>query len=149
MKWEHGVTTTGTDQIAILFDISDGPFAGQRITGYVYFTEKAGDRAIESLEHCGWDGDSLAELKGMGTKEVEIVCAEEDYNGKKQMKVQWINSPGGRGMAMHETMSPEQKLAFNERWKGEILRRKQSKGQKPDASFPFGANAPKKDGPPV
>lgn len=151
VNWQFGKAKTGTEQIVVQFEMLDGPAKGERHSWYGPFGERSTQRTLESLEHCGWDGESLIDLKGMGTKEVELACGEDDYNGEKRIRINWVNAVGG-GMAMHETMSKDQVSAFNSRMRGEILRRKQEreKSGKPtasDTSFPHGANAG--DKPPV
>ncbi len=53
-----GLTSKGTDQIAVTFELLDP--AGERITWYGFFTEKTTDRTLESLRHCGWKGNDLS-----------------------------------------------------------------------------------------
>lgn len=151
VNWQFGKAQTGTEQIVVQFELLDGPAKGERHSWYGTFGEKSTQRTLESLEHCGWDGDSLMDLKGMGTKEPELSCGEDEYKGEKRIRINWVNAPGG-GMAMHEAYTtPDQKAAFAARMKGELLRFRQNKGNKTpasaDTSFPHGANAG--DKPPV
>lgn len=104
---QFGTTSTGKEQVAVEFEIlpfADGPgeFAGQSITAFMFFTEKTLARTVESLRHCGWVGDDLAELPALAadgklSQEVEIVVDHEEYEGKVSAKVKWVNKPGGGG----------------------------------------------------
>lgn len=84
----------GTDRVVIIFRILDGECEGEEISAYLYFTtEKGAQRSIESLMYCGArmkDGD-ISDLEGIDSKDVQIVLDDEEYKGKKRIRVQWIN----------------------------------------------------------
>ena len=145
-----GKTSGGKDQVAVQFEINEGqPHAGELITWFGYFSEKTVDRTLEALEHCGWNGDSLADLSSVGRRDVEIVVAHETWEGTNRAKIQWVNRPGGSGLAMKQALTPGEAQAFDQRMRGTLLARKQKRAQTPgapDESFNFGAN---NDKPPV
>jgi hypothetical protein len=118
-----GFTEGGKEQVAVQLEILSEEFLGETITYYGYFTEKTQERTIESLRLLGWSSDDLFDLSGIGSTEVRVVIEEEDYNGKLQLKVKWINGPGG--LALKAPMSDGEARAFSARMKGAVLASKQ------------------------
>jgi hypothetical protein len=146
---QFGKTAKGNDQILVTFAIlEDGPHKNKKVYWYGHFTEKTADRTLESLEHCGWDGASLVELKGFGSKEVELdVGLEQGDDGKEYVRVRWVNRLGG-GPKLKETLDVAGVEALDARLKGAMLARKEAKANEGDTSFPP-ADKPTADGPPV
>ena len=101
---------TGTPQAAILFSIEEGECEGETITGYLYFSEKAAERSIETLRKMGWDGVDIGDITIDDVcNTMEIVVAEEEFNGRVVTKVRYINSLGERGPLLKSTMNAEQR----------------------------------------
>lgn len=150
---EHklGQGATGGEQVVVTFEISQGEHKGQRINWRGFFTEKTVERTLESLEFCGWDGDSIAKLAGLGTKEVELVCENEDgQDGKQYLRVRWVNKI--RGATVKKELDRGGIIALEEKLKGAMIARKQKREESGDDSFDYGANGysnPDDDGPPV
>lgn len=84
-----------TPQVAIEFRLMDGPDQGSKIIHYAAVTEGRLKYTVEELRTCGWTGDDLEDLSTVkaGTP-VELVLAEEEYNGRVNTKVRFINAPG-------------------------------------------------------
>lgn len=123
-----GTTNTGKEQVGVSFELLEGPNQGQRITWYGYFTEKTTERTLEALEHCGWQGDDLSDLTGIDANEVYLVIEhEQDDQGEVRARVRWVNSSGG--VAMQNRMDPGDAASFAQRMRGEVLARRQAKGQ--------------------
>jgi hypothetical protein len=115
-----GVAQTGSDTVAVAFELLDQP--GQHITWYGYFTEKTVDRTMESLRYCGWEGDDVSDLSGIDANEVEIVVEhEDDKEGKPRARVKWINRAGSSKAQLKTEMNDAQKKAFAARMKGAAL----------------------------
>jgi hypothetical protein len=117
-----GFTSSGKEQIAVQFEFLDP--AGEKLTWYGYFTDAAFDRTIESLRACGWTGSSLDEFSadhlpaGFGNQ-VELVVQHEEYQGKTQVRIAFVNSIGG-GVALKSAMDAAQARAFAAKMKGRI-----------------------------
>lgn len=142
----------GTPFIEFYFTISEGDCQGKAVRWTSYFTEKTNERSIESLRHCGWQGDDLGEfsdgkLHGLDSNEVEIVVELEEYDKDGDMKtspkVQWVNKPGGgRYLNVNAAMDQNAALSFGERMRGLVLAMKSKKAPQGDgAEFNHGANA--------
>lgn len=122
-EWALGMSQTGKEQIAVLFELADGELAGQTITWFGYFTDNTLDRTLDSLRHCGWQSDSLADLDHLDTNEVEIVVEEDTYEGKTRSKVRWVNRPSR--LALKEQLNPQAIQAFAARLRGRTVAHKQ------------------------
>lgn len=148
---EHklGETSTGKEQVLVTFEVQAGEHKGQRLFWYSFFTDLTIDRTLESLEHAGWDGESLSAMHGLGSKEVELVCEFEksQKDGKDYLRVRWVNEV--RGAVLKKELDRGGVLALEERLKGAMLARKQKREEAGDDSFNCGANGHDGDGPPV
>ena len=117
-----GTTSTGKEQIAVQFEFIDP--VGERLTWYGYFTDAAFDRTIESLRAIGWTGSSLDEFAGEKlpagvNHQVELVVQHEEYEGKVQVRIAFVNSIGA-GLALKSAMTSDQARAFAAKMKGRI-----------------------------
>ena len=117
-----GFTSSGKEQIAVQFGFLEP--AGERLTWYGFFTDATFDRTIESLRACGWTGSSLDEFTAEAlpagfNQQVELVVQHEEYQGKTQVRVAFVNKVGG-GMALKSAMSSDQARAFAAKMKGRI-----------------------------
>jgi hypothetical protein len=131
-----GQASTGSDQVAVEFEILTEGLEGQHITWFGYFTDATWERTVEALRTCGWQGDDLSDLTGLGASEVDLVIEQEEYNGKYSAKVKWINKPGG--MSLKAPMSPERAQQFASEMKGRILSLKKNGTTKPAAKSAAG-----------
>lgn len=112
---DFGFTKHGTEQVAVLFETLNG----EQITWWGYFSEKATPHTLTALKRCGWDGADLAELTGLGEKEVELDVQWDEYQGQQNLRVKWINS--ANAPMLRDQMSPEQRAAFAARMKGQVM----------------------------
>jgi hypothetical protein len=118
---ELGRAKTKTPQVAVRFAVVEGDATGEEITWYGFLTEAAQERTIEGLIHTGWTGDSFEDLSTVGSKDCEIEVAEEEYEGKLQWKVKWVNALGGGGIQMADVMSPQERKTFAGQMRGSVL----------------------------
>jgi hypothetical protein len=112
---DYGTANTGTEQVAVLFELE----GGYRRTWYGYLTDNAVERTLKALKACGVT--NLETLEGLDANEVEVVLKTEEYNGKWTQKIAFVNELGSGGVAMKNRMAPEQKRSFAERMKGKWL----------------------------
>lgn len=116
---ELGYANSGTEQIVVQFEILEGADAGRTMTWWGYFTPKTADNTLKSLLLCGWDGDDISVLKGLGNTEVRLTIEDEDYNGEKRQRIRWINPASGP--AVKKPMAKGEKAAFAAKMKGLTL----------------------------
>lgn len=123
---KFGKSKNNTEQVYVDFEITAGPFAGQRLGWYGFFTEKTAERTLESLEYAGWDGQSLAELKGLGSKEVELVVDLEknEQDGREYLRVRWVNRVSGGPKVL---LGRGEVTSLENRMKGMMLQRQQKR----------------------
>ncbi len=143
-KW--AVAPTGPNKISTfvcefdLLNVQDGeewpdiaPEALE-ITGYFYILKKDGqpnDFTIDSLEAAlGWDGCDLDALNktDWSQKEVQLTINEEEYQGKKKMKVGFINARDWAGGGIEQDPQYVQSLAQKY---GAVLRARKGVTAKP------------------
>lgn len=118
-SFDFGKAAKGTEQVAVEFEILDGPEAGRCLTWFGFFTEATTERTIESLRYAGWQGDDITTLDGLGSRRVSLVVEHESYNGKVIAKVQWVNRFGGMGVVkLKQPMDEKQKRQFAAKMKG-------------------------------
>ncbi len=126
-----GEASTGTIQVGIEFELyQTGAENSTRMTWYGYFTDKSTERTIETLRLCGWTGDDFEDLSEIGLDEsvrVSLVVREEEYNGKSQTKIAFVNRPGG--VAMAAPLDGDKRKAFAARMKGQVLAYDQKAGK--------------------
>lgn len=114
IDFDFGVAGTGTDQIAICFELTEGDCEKEQINWYGYFTEGTAERTIKTLRDLGWTGDNLATMGIEDLSEEVSLVIEEDERGS--LKVKWVNTGGG--VALKTRMSNDQKNAFAARMRG-------------------------------
>lgn len=126
-EWAWGVSSNNNPQLAVAFDFLDHP--GQRMTRYLSFTDDAFDYSLKALRVCGWQGDNFEDLTGLDANEVQLVLANEEYQGKTELRIQFINSVGG--LALKQAMEPTQIATFAQRMRGRIQQADRAAGRSP------------------
>ena len=145
VEHQFGKTSNDNEKIRVTFDIAEGEHKGKRLFWEGFFTEATVDRTLESLEYCGWDGESLTEMKGLGTQEVILVVEnEKGTDGKMYLKVRWVNRLASR--KLKNAIDASDVRSLEERIKAIMLDRRQKREESGDASFDYGGN---EEGPPV
>lgn len=126
-EWGLGVSQTGKEQVAVMFEITQGPCAGRHITWFGYFTDKTIERTFDSLRHCGWADDDIVALRGLDANEVDLVIEPEEYEGKLHDRVKWVNRPAQ--LALRDQMNAAQAADFATRLRGYAIQHRQKYGQ--------------------
>jgi hypothetical protein len=156
MVGESGVKHT--PYVGVLFEVLDeGENKGERIEWKGWLGDKSAERTIESLRHCGWQGDDIGsfatgKMDGLDTNEVELVVemkpyegTNESHKGKLFPEVRWVNKLGGsRGLRKEEGLDAVKAAQLGERFRGLALAVKPAASpptndQLQGTSFPFGA----------
>jgi hypothetical protein len=101
-QWIGQNANSGTMYVGLPLEvISEGPHKGKHITHYGYLSEKAIDNTVAALSAAfGFDGDLGALHRGHYSF-AEMLCSIttelQEYQGKQQCKVKWLNPYGSRG----------------------------------------------------
>lgn len=104
-SWFGEAGNNNTPFLRIPLLILTGECKGERVIFQGWLSDKSAEKTIKSMVKAfpGWDGD-LEPLMGELSagffvgKNCEIVCEEEEYpegSGKFNVKVKWLNPPGG------------------------------------------------------
>jgi hypothetical protein len=133
-EWALGHSSNGNEQVAVLFEITQGEHAGRTITWFGFFTEHTWERTMDSLRHCGWDGNDFTSLDGLDANEVELVIEQEEYQGKVRDRVKWVNRPSR--LALKEAMGADAMRSFAAKMRGRAQTHKAKYGAQPAATSP-------------
>jgi hypothetical protein len=126
VEGDYGHANTGTEQIAVLFELE----TGSRLTWYGYLTEKTQERTLEALINCGVT--DLETLDGLGSKDVELVIQhEDDQNGVARARVAFVNALGSGGVAMKNKMGEGARRSVAARLKGNFVKMQREHGVTP------------------
>ena len=131
-------SSKGTKAICVRFEILDGDDAGTYINWYGYFSEKTWERTVESLKYMGFKGTDLTEL-GELQEMVSLEVINEEYNGKNQSKVKWVNSLGAKNILVNSPMPDRDLREFAAAMQSRIdaMQRKPTELKTPQGKVPF------------
>ena len=118
-----GHAKSGTEQVAMNFEILNEGFEGQSVGWYGSFVGGATAVTLRQLRDAGWTGESLTDTVGLGDVEVELDVRFEEYEGKERMKVN-IWPKGGFAVKMDKPIVGGALSALDARLKGAILQSK-------------------------
>lgn len=100
--WIQTVGKNETPCIRIPLVVAEGEHEGQTISETAWLSDKAFEATIKNLvEVFGWNGDldSLHKGQGFTGMQCRIVTEMEEYEGKMQYRVKWLNHVDGGGGA--------------------------------------------------
>lgn len=93
---------------------------GECIEGVIWLSDNALERSLEALENIGFRGDDLRDLSNIGTRLCQIVVAEEEFNGTRSLKVQWINANNAANLGTVD-MDPREAAGFAAQMRAKIV----------------------------
>lgn len=145
-----GRAGTGNEQIAISFDVE----GEGSITWYGYFTDAAYKTTERALIALGWNPeennyafDQLNETEILVGAEAMLVCEDdEDQEGRPVVRVRWVNSPNGGGVALKERLTAEEASSFAANLRKRIIA---TKGPGASKARPAAGRAPARRGAPA
>ena len=127
---QMGVAKTGTDQIAVEFDIldpSDYATTGVSMQWIGSFAnEKSCKITAGALAACGMVDGDFDTFKGISANVVELDVQWDEYQGERRLRVKWVNRPGG-GLVFKDKMDAGRRASVAARMKG-FLANEASKG---------------------
>ncbi len=122
-KWLLAETKKGDGQLAIDFELLEGPATGQTRTYFGSFSAGALKFTLDAARNCGWQGNDPAELdnpdNGMNANEVVLVIEPDTYEGVTREKVKWVNKLGGAAAA--KPLAVEKRASFFQDLRARIL----------------------------
>lgn len=127
----------GTKQVVLHFEIMEGEHTGVRLPWFGYFTKDAADRTIESLRIAGFKGDDLSMLPSQVLENrVTIVVEVNEWEGKRQSKIAWVNRPGGGGVRLEKQMAGNDLKTFAAQLKSRVKSKPEIAGEKAERTPP-------------
>ena len=127
VEYDFGETAQGNPQICVVCEITEGDYKGRQYLWYGFFNTKDNtERTFQSLMYFGWNGKEIDKLEGLGSKEAQCVLEEDVYDGKKRTRVAFVNAAGSDGIAMKKRYSPQERVGFAARLKGNLVEFQQS-----------------------
>lgn len=121
IDWDFGRARTGTEQIAVCFEVLEGPYEGQRIQWFGYFTPAALPVTVRALRAAGLTGNDLTKLDGLGTRDVDLVVEmDPDRDGIPRPRVKWVNEVRERHVVLQDVLSNADRHALAERFRDAI-----------------------------
>lgn len=108
---QYGTTANGHDQIVVDFDLPD---IGEKVSVFLFFSEKAAPYSIKKLRAAGWRGNDLSNLDGLGEQECVVRVSHETYNGEQKMKTDIVV---GGTITLDRPLDDKGKKAFAARFK--------------------------------
>ncbi len=108
---QYGQTKNGNDQIAIDLDLE----TGERVSTFLFFSEKAAKYSIQRLRALGWQGSDLADLSGIDLNDVDVEISYDEWEGKQTMKVNIVT---GGTVTLDKPLDDKGKRAFAAKFKG-------------------------------
>jgi len=129
-------------QVAVQFEVIEGPATGYRLTWFGYFTDKTWSRTVESLRCCGFKGDDLLQVATQElNQEVSIVVQPDTWEGKTRMRIAWVNKASG-GVKLAAPMGTDDLRKFAASMKSRVAQVKPVEGKKaePGATPPPAAS---------
>jgi hypothetical protein len=84
-----------TPYVGILFELVDGPRAGETYTWKGWLTDRAAESTIKAMRAAGWKGSTFADLSGIGDIKCQLVLGPKEHNGKVYTEVIFVNRIGG------------------------------------------------------
>ena len=132
-----GHSRSGSEQVAMNFEILNEGFEGQSVAWYGSLATEgrngkkpAIEIAMRQLRDAGWTGDSLTDPTGLGSVEVDLDIKYETYQGKESMRV-FVMPKDGYTVKMESPIQGRELAALNARLKGAILASKRPVAKQP------------------
>ena len=122
-----GKAKTGSDQVAITFDLLDPKAEGyqQRILWIGTLAGGALDNTLNGIIAAGWVGSDLLALDGIGDVECSLkIKHEADQEGVMRARVDYVN-PLSKAFAFKEALDPNGVAALSDRLAGPIMAARQ------------------------
>ena len=125
-------SSNGNEQVGILFEILEGPYAGKSYQWNGYFSDGAKQIAFDALFSLGWDGQDFVSFTGITTNEVPVTLEEDTYEGKTRIRIGWVNRQGG--LALKNRMTPSQAEEMRSKFAADIAAAAKRAGRPPIAA---------------
>ena len=83
----------GNQTMVLSFRLSTPGYEGLMVQWFATFTTGTAKRIAESLRACGVTSDDVRDLTGVEDFDVQLDISNEDYEGNRRCRVNWVNDP--------------------------------------------------------
>jgi len=126
---QYGTTKGGNDQIVVDVDLE----TGDRVSAFLVFSEAAAPHSMKRLRALGWEGDNLADLQGLGSRECDVRVSYEQWEGKEKMRVEIVT---GGTVTIKDPLDDRSKRAFAQRF-ANLAKQTKAEPEKKGDRIPF------------
>jgi len=116
------------DCIKITFDLAPGheeKYDSMPFTGWLH-NDQAIEITLGALRNCGWEGDMINDLTGIDKNAVMLVIDDEEYEGKTNARIKFVNRIAGFGAK--NPLNEQQSMALAHRLRTKAAAHRQSYG---------------------
>jgi len=95
---QYGESSNNNPEMILDLDLKmDDKGGTRRVSTPIYFSAAASEYSFARLRACGWQGNDLSDLAGVGDNEIDVEVRHEVYEGDGELKTKiQIMSGGGR-----------------------------------------------------
>lgn len=134
-------TRGGYEVVVVMFELRGGTRDGQSHQWTGFFGDANSiARTLDSLRHCGWTGETLGDMTGMGDAEVNVVIETKEHNGKTYEEIKWVNRPPR--LFLKSPMNQDALKRFSENMARLTADNKRAYGAPPESVAKPAQNAP-------
>lgn len=137
VSWQLGTTKEGKPQVEVAFVITQAcEHTGEPISWFGFFTDKTFETTVKALQLMGFDSDDLSTINEVGPQDVEVSLKiqHEQYEGKTQARVRWVNDPNFGGL-VSKRMDEADAKAFAKNMRAQMAALKKPKAALDDTPF--------------
>ena len=120
---EHGIANTGTAFVRVHLRIVDGAHRNYSLVHDLWLTDDAIEGTCRQLADLGWDGNSLTEPIGLGSKRA-VADVEHEWSDERKRffpRVQWVNKLGSARLSEARQLPAEEVQSLDRKF-SEMLR---------------------------
>ena len=121
-EFQYGESQAGNTLIWVAFEITEGDYTGWTVQWLcVLVNGKDNKNAVTGLQNAGIAMDpATGDLYVAEAKDVELVIEYDEWNGRVELKVKWVNKPGAGGRFKHSELPPEKKAHISHALRGAL-----------------------------
>lgn len=147
IDYQLGKASTGTEQVAVTFEILAGDYAGVQLVWFGFLTDDSYEHTFKALAVMGWPkGKELHELTAEDLDSLVhiVVHHKEDQKGTVRAAIRWVNRPGRGTFQMKHKLEGAEARKVGAKWKTHAA--KVERYEKLPIPKDLGASAPSQGG---
>lgn len=120
IDYQLGKASTGTEQVAVTFELVDGDYAGVQLVWFGFLTDDSYEHTFKALAVMGWPkGKELHELtaEDLGSLVHLVIVHEDGQKGGTRARIRWVNRPGRGTFQMKHKLEGAEARKLGAKWK--------------------------------